>query len=162
MISIRAALLFALLLQGCAEDAAPVRLVHTSFSAASGLVVTDSQGLSQQLIRESLAVRPVVSPSGRWIAVENSRLSNLVVVRAFCYSGGRYEEIPLPGIREQWRTIAGRAGMAFEDLINPRVGIDGFGPGERTLSLHFRADSGLPDGPELSAHAEIKLEPPPE
>ena len=161
MIHPRACLLAALLLQGCADDAVPVRQVHTSFTEASGLLVTDGQGLSQQLIPESLAVRAVVSPSGRWIAVEDTRLSNLVVVRAFRYSGERYEEIVLPGIREQWHAMADRAGLEFEDLINPRVGIEAFGPLEQTLLLQFRADSGLAAEPELSARAEIALESPP-
>lgn len=161
MIHPRAIVLVALLLQGCVEDAAPVRQVHTSFTEASGLVVTDGHGLSQQLIPESLAVRAVVSPSGRWIAVEDTRLSNLVVVRAFRYSGERYEEIALPGIRAQWQIMASRADLEFEDLINPRVGIEEFGPEERTIRLQFSADSGLTDEPELSARAEIALEEPP-
>jgi hypothetical protein len=161
MIHARTILLVALLLQGCAEDAAPVRQVHTSFTEASGLVVTDGQGLSQQLIAESLATRAVVSPSGRWIAVEDTRLSNLVVVRAFRYSGARYDEVALPGILVQWETMASSAGVEFEDLINPRVGIEGFGPGEQTLLLHFRADSGPAADTELSARADIALDSPP-
>ena len=147
-----------LALHGCSDDAAPVRAVHTSFSEAAGLVVTDSRGNSQRLIPDTVAARAVVSPSGRWIAVEDSRLSNLVVVRLFRDSGQRYEEIPLPEIREQWRSIAQAAGLEFEDLINPRVGIEGFGPDERTLRLQFRAESGLAGRPELSGQAEIALE----
>ena len=162
MIRAPAALLLALLLpgliHGCKDDAGPARAVHTSFGEATGLVVRDSRGNIQQLIPDSMAVRAVVSPSGRWIAVEDSRLSNLVVVRVFRDSGERYEEIPLPAIREQWRSIAQAAGLEYEDLINPRVGIEGFGPDERTLRLQFRADSGLAGQPELSGQAEIALE----
>ena len=157
------ALVLALLLQACAEEAVPARQVHTSFTQAAGLVVTDSQGLSQQLIAESQAARAVISPSGLWIAVEDSRLSNLVVVRIFRYTGERYVEVPMPGIREQWQALAGEAGLDFEDLINPRVGIEDFGPDERTLSLQFRADTGLAEPAELSAQRAIELEfPPPE
>lgn len=155
-----ALLLAGLLLQGCTEDPAPVRQVHTSFSEATGLVVTDDRGRSQQLIAESLAVRAVVSPSGRWIAVEDSKLSNLVIVRVFHYSGERYEEIPLPGIREQWQAMAREVGLEFEDLINPRTGIEGFGPNEETILLQFSADTGLFERPELVAPVEIALQPP--
>jgi hypothetical protein len=161
MIRAGALLLVALLMHACADDAAPVRQVHTSFTEASGLVVTDGRGPSQQLIPDSRGVRTLVSPSGRWIAVEDTRLSNLVIVRAFRYSGERYEEVPLPGIRQRWQSIANQAGLQFDDLINPRVGIEGFGPEERSVLLHFRADSGLPDAPELSARAEIALDSPP-
>lgn len=153
-------LLFALLLQGCTEE--PARQVHTSFSEASGLLVEDNLGLSQRLIPESRGVRAVISPDGRWIAVEDSKLSNLVVVRAFRYSGGRYEEIPLPGVRQKWEAVANEAGLDFEDLINPRVGIEAFGPGGKTLLLSFRADTGLADRPELQGQAEFLLEPAPE
>jgi len=152
-------LLCALLLQGCGEDPAPARQVHTSFSEASGLLVEDNRGLSQQLIPESRGVRAVVSPSGRWIAVEDSKLSNLVVVRAFRYSTDRYQEVPLPGVRRQWEALAGEAGLDFEDLINPRVGIEEFGSGEETLRLSFRADTGLADRPEVHGQAEILLQP---
>ena len=155
-------LLLALLTQGCTEDPPPVRQVHTSFSETAGLVVTDDQGRSQQLIAESLAVRAVVSPSGRWIAVEDSKLSNLVVVRLFRHSDGRYEETPLPDIRENWRRLAHEAGLELEELINPRVGIEGFGPDEETLQLQFSADTGLFEQPELIAMVEIALEPQPE
>lgn len=154
----RFALLLVLLLPGCSEDSAPPRQVHTAFTEASGLVVTDSLGLSQQLVAESQAARAVVSPSGRWIAVEDSRLSNLVVVRVFRFDGERYEEVPVPGIREQWEKMAAGSGLSFEDLINPRVGIEGFGPGERTLLLQFHADTGFADPTELSARREIGLE----
>ena len=157
----RLVLLLALLLPGCAEDSPPPRQVHTSFTETAGLVVTDSQGLSQQLIAESQAARAVVAPSGRWIAVEDSKLSNLVFVRIFRYDGKRYEEVAAPGIREQWRRIAAGVGLSFEELINPRVGIEGFGPEERTLVLQFRADTGLADPVELSARHEMSLEPAP-
>lgn len=153
-------LLFALLLQGCTEE--PARQVHTSFSEASGLLVEDNLGLSQRLIPESRGVRAVISPDGRWIAAEDSKLSNLVVVRAFRYSGGRYEEIPLPGVRQKWEAMANEAGLDFEDLINPRVGIEAFGPSGNSLLLSFRADTGLADRPELQGQAEFLLEPAPE
>ena len=150
-------LLLTLLLQGCSEEPAPDRQVHTSFSESAGLVATDNQGRSQQLISDSLAARAVVSPSGRWIAVEDSLLSNLVVVRLFRFSGEKYEEMPLPDLRKEWDALARSAGLEVEDLINPRVGIEGFGPNEETILLQFSADTGLFEQPELIAAVEIGL-----
>jgi hypothetical protein len=58
--------------------------------------------------------------------------------------------------------MANEAGLDFEDLINPRVGIEAFGPGGNTLLLSFRADTGLADRPDLQGQAEFLLEPAPE
>ena len=155
-------LLLTLLLQACMEDPAPGRQIHATFSETTGLVVTDDEGRSQQLISDSVAARAVVSPSGRWIAVEDSRLSNLVIVRVFRFSGERYEEIPLPGIGGEWSALARGAGLEADDLINPRVGIEGFGPNEETILLRFSADTGLYGQPELIAPVEIALNAPAE
>jgi hypothetical protein len=86
------------------------------------------------------------------------KLSNLVVIRAFRYSGDRYEEVPLPGIKRQWEKLARAGGVAFEDLVNPRVGIEGFDSSESTITLLFQADTGLQDRPELVAMVEMPLE----
>jgi hypothetical protein len=151
-------LLIVLCLQGCAESTEPVRRVHTSFSESSGLIVVDSTGLSQQLIEESLGVRVVVSPSGQWIVVENMQLSNLVVIRAFRYIDGGYREITLPEIRRHWKALARKAGITFEDLMHTRVGIEEFGSSENTVLLHFQADTGLKDKPEIDSIVEIRLD----
>jgi hypothetical protein len=154
-----AALLIVPLLQGCGAEQAPAQPVQTSFAETSGLVVEDGRGKTQQLIPDALDVRAVVSPSGRWILVEEMKLSNLVVIRAFRFSGDRYEEVALPGIKRQWEALAAEAGVAFESLVNPRVGIEGFGPSENTVLLLFRADTGLAEQPELAAEVEVPLEP---
>ena len=159
MIRLLAALLVVSLLQGCGAERTPAQPVRTSFSEASGLVVEDGRGRTQQLIADALDARAVVSPSGRWIAVEEMQLSNLVVIRAFRFSGDRYEEVAVPGIKRQWEALAREAGVAFEDLINPRVGIEGFGPSENSVLLLFRADTGLDERPDLAAEAEVPLEP---
>lgn len=158
MTRLLAALLLVPLLQACGAERTPAQPVHTSFSETSGLVVEDGRGNTQQLIPDALDVRAVVSPSARWIAVEEMKLSNLVVIRAFRYSGDRYEEVPLPGIKRQWEALAAEAGVAFENLVNPRVGIEGFDSSESTIMLLFRADTGLQDRPELVAMIEVPLE----
>lgn len=158
MTRLLAALLFVPLLQGCGAERTPALPVHATFSEPSGLVVEDGRGTTQQLIPEALAVRAVISPSGRWIVAEEMKLSNLVVIRAFRYSGDRYDEVSLPGIRRQWEALAREGGVAFEDLVNPRVGIEGFDPSESTITLRFRADAGLQDRPELIATVEVPLE----
>ena len=151
-------LAIALCSQGCSESEEPARHVHTSFSEATGLQVYDSAGLSQQLIRESLGVRAIVSPSGRWIAVEDMQLSNLVGVRAFEYTDGNYREVTGLGIRQQWEALAEAAGVEMEELIRPHVGIEAFGPGEDTIFLRFKADTGMSGHPEIDAVVEIPLE----
>jgi hypothetical protein len=158
MTRLLAALLLVPLLQGCGAERTPALPVHATFSEASGLVVEDGRSTTQQLIPEALDVRAVVSPSGRWIVAEEMKLSNLVVIRAFRYSGDRYEEVPLPGIKQQWETLAREGGVAFEDLVNPRVGIEGFDSSESTVTLLFQADTGLQDRPELVAMVEVPLE----
>ncbi|MGK2925135.1 MAG: hypothetical protein ACSLE2_05895 [Lysobacterales bacterium] len=158
MTRLLAVLLLVPLLQGCGAERTPAQPVHTSFSATSGLVVEDGRGKTQQLIPDALDVRAVVSPSGRWIAVEEMKLSNLVAVRAFRFSGNRYEEVALPGIKRQWEALAAEAGVAFEDLVNPRVGIEGFGASESTITLLLQADTGRQDRPELVAMVEVPLE----
>lgn len=134
-------LLLALWLHGCGDDTHPAHQVHARFSDSSGLIVTDDNGESQQLIAESLDARPVVAPSGQWIAVEDMQMSNLVVVRLFRHHNGAYEEIALPEIRQHWEALARESGIAFEDVLRPRVGIESFGPAERTLLLRFHADA---------------------
>lgn len=158
MTRLLAALLLVPLLQACGAERTPALPVHATFTEASGLVVEDGRGNTQQLIPEALDVRTVVSPSGRWIAVEEMKLSNLVIIRAFRFSGDRYEEVALPGIKQQWEALAAEAGVAFEDLVNPRVGIEGFGPSESTITVLLQADTGLQDHPELVAMVEMPLE----
>jgi hypothetical protein len=153
-----AALLLLLSLQGCSDTPKPARQVQTSFSGSSGLTVSDSTGLSQQLIKESLGVRVVASENGQWLLVEDMQLSNLVVVRAFQYRDGSYREASLPGIRQQWQSLAQERGLAFEDLMHPRVGVDGFGIDEKTVLLHLRADTGLASNPEIDSIVEISLD----
>jgi hypothetical protein len=46
-------------------------------------------------------------------------------------------------------------GVAFEDLIDPRAGIEGFGPAETSVLVLFRADLAAPDQPELAAIVEL-------
>jgi len=145
-------------LEGCAENTKSVRQVHTSFSESAGFTVTYSTGESQQLIEESLGVREVVSPSGQWIMVEDMKLSNLVVLRTFRYDDGRYREITLPAIRRHWEALAQKAGITFEDLIHPRIGIEKFAPLGNTVLLHFQADTGLKDQPEIDSIVEIRLD----
>lgn len=157
--SATAALILALaLLQACNADDPPATVaVQTHFSESSGLTVVGSDGHSQQLLEGSLAARSVVSPTGRWILVEDMQLSNLVVIRAFRRTNGHYDEIALPGIRAHWEAMAADAGIGFEDLVNPRVGIEGFGEAGRSVLLRFTADTGLAESPELDALAEIVL-----
>jgi hypothetical protein len=151
-------LLIVLCFQGCAESTEPVRQVHSSFSESSGLTVVDNHGKSQQLIAESLDVRVVVSPGGQWIVVEDMQLSNLVVIRAFKYTEDSYQEIALSEIRQHWEVLSREAGIAFEDLVHPRVGIEGFGSSENVVQLHFRADTGLIENPEIDSVVEIGLD----
>lgn len=151
-------LLLLLCLQGCSEESEPARQVHTSFSESSGLTVSDNTGLSQQLIRDSLGVRVVLSDDARWLLVEDMQLSNLVVVRAFRYNGASYQEVALPLLRRHWERLAGESGLAFEDLLRPRIGIEGFGPGENSVRLHFRADSPGLQHPGIDSVVVIPLE----
>ena len=148
-------LFFLLSLQGCGEDARTPHQVQARYSHASGLIVTDGSGKSQQLIAETLDARPVVASSGQWIAVEDMRMSSLVVVRLFCYQNGAYEEVTLPEIRQHWEALARDSGIAFEDLLRPRVAIESFGPAEETLLLSFRADT--EGGREIDSMLEIVL-----
>jgi len=148
-------LLLLVWLQGCGADTRAPHQVHVQFSDTSGLTVTDDSGKSQQLIAESLDVRPVVAPSGKWIAVEDMRMSNLVVVRLFRYHHGTYAEIALPEIRQHWEALARESGIAFEDLLRPRVAIESFDPTEKILLLRFQADT---DGDrEIDSMLEIAL-----
>jgi hypothetical protein len=158
MTRLLAMLLLVPLLQACGAERTPALPVHATFSETSGLVVEDGHGKTQQLIPDALDVRAVVSPSGRWIAAEEMKLSNLVVIRAFRFSGNRYEEVALPGIKRQWEALAAEAGVAFEDLVNPRAGIEGFGPSESTITLLLQADTGRQGRPELVATVEVPLE----
>ena len=151
-------LLVVLCFQGCAESTEPVHQVYSSFSESSGLTVVDNNGKSQQLIEESLDVRVVVSPSGEWILVEDMQLSNLVVIRAFKYTGDSYNEVTLPETWQHWETLATEVGITFEDLIRPRVGIEGFGSSEKSVQLHFQADTGLKDHPDIDSLVEIPLD----
>lgn len=150
-------LLCALLLQGCSESAETVRQVHTSFSESAGLTVTDAGGLSQQLIAESLSVRVVISPSADWILVEDMQMSNLVVIRAFRYVEGAYRESIIAEMRPLWEQLARQSGIAFEDLVHTRVGIEKLGPAERSVFLHFQADSVTGEGPGIDSVLEIDL-----
>jgi len=151
-------LLCALFLQGCSENAETVRQVHTSFSESAGLTVTEAGGLSQQLIAESLGVRVVISPSADWILVEDMQLSNLVVIRAFRYVEGAYRESGIAEMRPLWEKLASQAGIAFEDLVHTRVGIEKLGPAERSVFLHFQADSVTGEGPGIDSVLEIDLD----
>lgn len=150
-------LLLLLCLQACSDQEAPYRQIHSSFSEATGLTVTDNSGLSQQLIAESLGVRVVVSNDGQWLLVEDMQLSSLVVVRAFHYEGDRYREIGFSEVRRRWEVLAEEVGIDFEDLIRPKVGIEGFGPGQESVQLHFRAETGLRAHPEIDSIVEIPL-----
>ena len=151
-------LLIVLYLQGCAESTEPIHQVHTSFSESSGLIVTDSNGKSQQLIEESMGVRVVVSPGGEWIVVEDMQLSNLVVIRAFHHTERGYQEVLLPQIKRQWEAFARNAGTRLEDLMHPRVGIEEFGPLENTVRLRFQADGEPAGSPDLVLVIEIELD----
>ncbi len=150
--------LIVLCLQGCTESTESVHQIHTSFSESAGFIVTGSNGKPQRLIEESMGVRAVVSPSGEWIVVEDMQLSNLVVVRAFRYTDGGYLEVVLPGIRSQWETLARQAGVKFEELMRPHVGIEGFGPSESTVLLHFQADTGPVSSQGIDSLVEIELD----
>ena len=150
--------LLVLCLQGCAESTEPIRQVHTSFSESSGLIVTDSSGKSQRLIKESIGVRAVVSPSGEWIVVEDMQFSNLVVIRAFHHTQSGYQEVLLPEITRQWQAFARNAGSSLEDLMHARVGIEEFGPLENTVRLRFQADGEPAGSPDLVSVIEIKLD----
>jgi len=147
-----------LCLQGCSDNRNPPRQVHTAFADTTGLTVTDNNGKIQQLIPESLGVRVVVSPSTEWIVVEDMQFSNLVVIRAFQYTGNGYREVPLPQIKQQWEAIARNAGVKLEDLTHTRVGIEEFGPRENILKLSFQADAAAAGEPDLVSVIEIKLD----
>jgi hypothetical protein len=150
-------LLIVLCLQGCSDNTESLRQVHTSFTESSGLTVIDHNGKSQQLIGESLGVKVVVSPSTKWILVEDMQLSNLVVIRAFRLTKQGYQEVLLPEMKHQWEAFAQQAGVNMEDLIHPRVGIEEFGPHENTVSLRFRADVGTA-GNDMVSVIEISLD----
>lgn len=126
---------------GCGQSNPAGHLIQTQFLETSGLTVIDSSGESQQLIENSLHARAVVSPSGQWIAVEDMKMSDLVVVRLFRRHNGRYQELELPELRQHWMQLAEQGGIPFEDLIRPRVNIDNFGPSEKTLLLRFQAEA---------------------
>lgn len=150
-------LLLLLCLQACSDKEAPYRQIHSSFSEAGGLTVTDNAGLSQQLITESLGVRVVISNDGQWLLVEDMQLSNLVVVRAFHFDGDRYREVGLSELRRRWEMLAAEAGLDFEDLVRPRVGIEGFAADQQSVQLHFQAETGLKEHPEIDSIVEIPL-----
>lgn len=149
--------------QGCYSDDSepePTRHIHTSFSDSTGLMVSNSDGLSQQLIKESLDVRVVASKSAQWLIVEDMQLSNLVIIRTFRLNKGKYEEVELPEIKSQWETLADQADISYENLIQPRIGIEGMGisaSGE-TVLLHFRADTGNVGYPEIDSVVEVSLD----
>ena len=149
----------ALGLQACADNGDRNRQVHTSFSELTGLTVVDDKGNSQLLIKGSLASRAVVSADGQWIAAEDMKMSNLVVVRVFRFNGDRYQEIPMPELRQHWVTLARKAGVEIEDLIRPRVGVEKFGASGTSVILSFQADTGMGDSPVIDALVEIKLIP---
>jgi hypothetical protein len=151
-------LLIVVCLLACSDNRDPPRKVHTSFSDSSGLTVTDNDGVSQQLIAESLGVRVVVSPSTEWIMVEDMQFSNLVVIRAFHHTSHGYQEVFLPEIKQQWEAISQKAGINMEDLIHARVGIGEFGPLENTVSLSFQVDAGTAGNRDLVSVIEIKLD----
>ena len=109
------------------------------------------------MIAESLGVRVVVSNDGQWLLAEDMQLSNLVVVRAFHYEGDRYREVGFSELRRHWEVLAEEAGIEFEDLIRPRVGIEGFGPDQESVQLHFQAETGLRANPEIDSVMEIPL-----
>lgn len=150
--------LLVLCLQGCAENSEPVRLIHTSFSESSGLTVTEGAGKPRQLIAESMGVRVMVSPGGEWIVVEDMQLSNLVVIRAFRHGQEGYRETDIAEIRPHWEMLARQAGVPFEDLIHPRVGLEAFGSSEGTVLLHFQAYTGPGEHEEIDSVVEIQLD----
>ena len=150
------ALFLLLCLLGCSQESGPGR---QAISESSGLTVSDNEGLSQQLIGDSLGVRVVMSEDARWLLVEDMQLSNLVVVRAFRFDGERYREVDLPAMRQIWESLAVDSGIDFEDLVRPRIGIEGFGPGGNSVRLHFRADSADAQHAGIDAIEKIPLEP---
>lgn len=131
----------ALLLCGCGPSDPAAHQIQTQFQETSGLTVTDSNGKSQQLIKDSLHARAVVSPTGQWVAVEDMKMSDLVVVRLFHHHNGRYDELELPELKQHWGHLAEQAGITFEDLVRPRVRIENFDPAEETLLLRFQAEA---------------------
>ena len=152
-------LILALWLCSCGQHEPAVDRVQTQFSESSGLTVTDSSGQSQLLIPDSLGARAVVSPSEQWIAVEDMQLSDLVVVRLFRYRDGSYREIGLPELRQHWEQLAQQAGIAFEDLVHPRVAIASFGPDESMLLVRFQAEVEAEGASGIESVLAIPLEP---
>jgi hypothetical protein len=153
-------LLLAPLLLACSESGEPARRVHTEFTPESGLTVSDSSGRAQRLIEHSLAARALVSPDGRWIVAEDMKYSNLTTVRFFQDTGESYREIRLPAVRRHWEQLARNAGIAYEDLMNTRLGIEGFGADGNSVILSFRAEAEQPGGEEILSRLEVALSPP--
>ncbi len=151
-------LIIVLCLQGCSDNSETLSQVHTSFSESSGLTVTDNSGKSQQLIGESLGVRTIISPSTKWILVEDMQFSDLVVIRAFHRTRQGYQEVLLPEIKLQWEAFAQKAGVSVDDLLHARVGIEEFGPDEKTVILRFQADAGMAGAHEVVSVMEIRLD----
>jgi hypothetical protein len=149
---------FALSLHGCGQGTPADHGVQTQFSPSSGLTVTRNDGKSQQLIADSMDARAVVSSSAHWIAVEDMRMSNLVVVRLFHGHDDTYVEVALPEIRGHWEYLAQEAGITFEDLVRPRVTIESFGPDEGVLLVRFQAEVEPLGDKDIDALLEISLQ----
>ena len=144
-------------LYGCSDNTPAVRHIHTAFSETSGLTVSIDNGPTQRLLDRSQDARAVVSPDGRWILVEDKQFSNLTVIRAFVFSADGYREIELPALRVNWEALAAEVRLSIDDLLRPRVGIEGFVPGGESVLLHFQADAADRKHPGIDSVIAIPL-----
>lgn len=141
MIRIIALCFVSALVVSCVEKKQPVNFIHihTSVNEAGELWVNVNNSEQLRLLHDAQGYRPLVSPDGKWLAVEVRLMSDLEVVRLFRRDGNRFVAADQDVTTVAWRQVAAAKNIELEALTHTKTRVSGWSNEGASLSLVLSA-----------------------
>lgn len=132
-----------ILLTSCGDQRPhePVLHIHTSVNQIGELWVRINNGKPQRLLQQAKGYRPLVSPTGNWLAVEVRLMSDLNIVRLFQRKGLQYVYANKNITGDAWKRASRREGIELKSLERTNAYVSGWGDEENVLQLELNAQA---------------------
>lgn len=141
MIRIIALCFVLVLLVSCIEKKQPLNQlhIHTSVNEAGELWVNVNNSEPIRLLHHAQGYRPLVSPDGKWLAVEVRLMSDLEIVHLFRRDGNRFVAADQDVTTVAWRLVMAANNIELEALTHTKARVSGWSNDGASLSLVLSA-----------------------
>ncbi len=123
------------LLAACVERTCDATLVHTQVTGTNELWGRVNDAEPTRLLAEAQAYRPLLSPDGKWLAVEVQQMSDLQLVRLFRREKTKLVASDANVTAVAWQRAAAEGRFELDELIHPRAWVVGWDHNGKSLSL---------------------------